>query len=246
VLLAEARGFDTTWVFDHFAGDVLQGTTMIECFTLLGALAAATTRIRLGSLVVNIVNRNPGVMALSAASVQAVSGGRFTLGLGAGAAPDTAWSAEHRVLGLDIEPTVALRHQRLQRGLDEIDRLWATDRPAEFASFPRAEPRPPVILGVNSVALAAIAGARCDGMNARASHPDLAALIDAARRARQQRAVPAGAPPFDVSVWTMWDDALANPDHPDRVRWQQMGVDRLVLVWLQPYDPAAIDRFVVR
>jgi alkanesulfonate monooxygenase SsuD/methylene tetrahydromethanopterin reductase-like flavin-dependent oxidoreductase (luciferase family) len=242
VLQAEERGFDTTWVFDHFAGDVLQGTTMIECFTLLGALAAATTRIRLGSLVVNVVNRNPGVMALSAASVQAISGGRFTLGLGAGAAPNTAWSAEHRLLGLDIEPTVALRHERLQRGLDEIDRLWAPDRPAEFASFPRADPRPPVVLGVNSAALAAIAGARCDGMNARASHPQLAALIDAARTARAERV---DVRPFDVSVWTFWDDALADPGHPDRVRWQQMGVDRLVLVWLQPYDLAAIDRFVI-
>ena len=49
VLLAEACGFDTAWVFDHFAGSVLAGgTTMIECFTLLGALSAATTRIGLG------------------------------------------------------------------------------------------------------------------------------------------------------------------------------------------------------
>ena len=247
VLLAEAAGFDTAWVFDHFAGDVLRGTTMIECFTLLGALASATTRIGLGSLVINVANRNPGVMALSAASVQAVSCGRFTLGLGAGAAPNTAWSAEHGLLGLELEPTVAKRHQRLAHALDEIDRWWAVDRSPELAAFPAASPRPPIILGVNSVPLATMAGARCDGFNVRSSHPDLAALIDAARVARAQR-VQAGdtanLAPFDVSVWAEWDDALADPDHPDRRWWQQLGVNRLVMVWLTPHDPAALDRFL--
>lgn len=88
VLLAEELGYDTAWVFDHFAGAMLSGTTMVECFTLLGALSAATERIGLGSLVVNVANRHPAVMAMSAASVQTLSGGRFTLGLGAGAAPN--------------------------------------------------------------------------------------------------------------------------------------------------------------
>ena len=127
---------------------------MIECFTLLGALSAATTTIGLGSLVVNVANRNPAVMAASAASVQQVSGGRFTLGIGAGAAPNTAWSAEHRQFGLHLEPTVSLRHQRLGDALDEIDRWWAADRPAELAPYPLPQPRPPVVLGVNSEQLA--------------------------------------------------------------------------------------------
>jgi alkanesulfonate monooxygenase SsuD/methylene tetrahydromethanopterin reductase-like flavin-dependent oxidoreductase (luciferase family) len=244
VLLAEQVGFDTTWVFDHFAGNVLAGgTTMIECFTLLGALSAATTTIGLGTLVVNVANRNPGVMALSAASVQAVSGGRFTLGLGAGAAPNTAWSIEHGLLAIGLEPTVALRHRRLQAALDEVERLWSPDRAAELDAFPRADPRPPVILGVNSVALAAIAGQRCDGMNVRSSHDDLAALIDAGRQAHAQRTDAATARPFDVSVWANWDPSLADPEQPDRRRWAQMGVDRLVLVWLQPHDPAAVAAF---
>lgn len=244
VLNAEESGFDTAWVFDHFAGNVLGGTTMIECFTLLGALAASTTRIGLGSLVVNVANRNPGVMALTAASVQHVSGGRFTLGLGAGAAPNTPWSVEHGILGVHLEPTVAKRHLRLVAALDEIDRLWAPDRPAEMAPFPTALPRPPVVLGVNSEALATIAGARCDGLNVRASHPDLEALIAAAKRARDLRHDAADRPPFDISVWDHWNDALADPAHPDRVRWVALGVNRLVVVWLQPHDPAAVARFL--
>lgn len=245
VLTAETAGFGTAWVFDHFAGDVLSGTTMIECFTLLGALSAATTTIGLGSLVVNVANRNPAVMAASAASVQQVSGGRFTLGIGAGAAPDTAWSAEHRQFGLHVEPTVALRHRRLGDALDELERWWAHDRPAELAPYPVPRPRPPVVLGVNSEALAKVAGQRCDGLNVRSEHPQLEALLGAAQRARVEREQTDGPlpTPFDVSVWAMWDAALADPAHPDRVRWAALGVTRLVLVWLEPHDPAAVARF---
>jgi alkanesulfonate monooxygenase SsuD/methylene tetrahydromethanopterin reductase-like flavin-dependent oxidoreductase (luciferase family) len=244
VRVAEASGFDTAWVFDHFAGDVLHGTTMIECFTLLGALASATTHIKLGSLVVNVANRNPAVMALSAASVQAVSGGRFTLGLGAGAAPNTAWSAEHRLMGIELEPTVAARHRRLATVLDEIDRWWSPDRPAELAPFPEVTSRPPVVLGVNSEPLATLAGARCDGVNVRSDHPQLVTLIDAARRARDRRLDADELPSFDISVWAHWDHALGAPDHPVRRRWEQLGVNRLVMVCVQPHDPAAVASFV--
>ena len=155
VIDAEYAGFETAWVFDHFAGDVLRWH---HDDRVLHAARARWRRRRrtigLGSLVVNVANRNPGVMALAAASVQTLSGGRFTLGLGAGAAPNTAWSVEHGLLGLDLEPTVARRHQRLERALDELDRWWSLDRPAELAPFPLALPRPPVVLGVNSEHLA--------------------------------------------------------------------------------------------
>src|SRR5687767_8407706 len=162
VLAAEEAGFDTAWVFDHFAGDMLGGSTMLECFTLLGALAAATDRIGLGTLVANVNNRPAGVLAAAAASAQAISGGRLILGLGAGAAPGSRWSAEHRELGLDLGATMVERHRRLEAVLDEIDRLWAPDRDESLATFPRPDPRPPIILGVNSERLAAIAGKRCD------------------------------------------------------------------------------------
>ncbi|MGD9995715.1 MAG: LLM class flavin-dependent oxidoreductase [Ilumatobacteraceae bacterium] len=243
VLAAEENGnFDTAWAFDHFLGSVLNGSTMIECFTLLGALAAQTTRIRLGSLVVNIANRNAGVTALSAASVQMISGGRFVFGLGAGAAPGSRWSVEHEILGIDLAPTVEGRHARLEHALDEIDRLWAPDRPADLASFPSAVPRPPVILGVNSESLAALAGRRCDGLNVRGHHPRALDFVAAARRARDDRPDPPDRP-FDVSVWTYWDEALADPQHPQRLVWEAHGVNRIVLVCFEPHDPEAVARF---
>jgi alkanesulfonate monooxygenase SsuD/methylene tetrahydromethanopterin reductase-like flavin-dependent oxidoreductase (luciferase family) len=242
LLIAEDAGFGTAWVFDHFAGSVLRGDTMLECFTLLGAMAAVTTRIGLGSLVVNIANRHPGVMAMSAASVQAMSGGRFLLGLGAGAAPNTRWAMEHDLIGLALGERMADRHARLGAALDELDRWWAHDRPAELATFPLPNPRPPLLLGVNSVALAELAAHRTDGINVRATHNQLDVLLSAAQAAR--RVSVRREREMIVSVWIEWDDALADPDHPARRQWEQLGVNRLVMVCLDPHDPAAVARFL--
>ena len=242
VLLAEERGFDTAWTFDHLDGSMLNGTTMIECFSLLGALAASTERIKLGTLVVNVANRLPAVMAQSAASVQALSRGRFTLGLGAGAAPGNQWSAEHARLGIELGRTMVDRHERVVATLDELDRLWAPDRPDDLAGFALPNPVPPVILGVNSVALARLAGERCDGVNVRSNHDRLDELLRAAHHARS--AAGRDDAPWDCSVWAFWDEALLRPDHPDRVRWAALGVGRLVLVSLVPLERAVLGRAV--
>ena len=241
VLAAEEAGFGTVWVYDHFDGSMLRGTSMIECFTLLGAYAARTSRIGIGPMVVNVANRNPYVMAMSALSVQHISGGRLRLGIGAGAAPGTAWSAEHRLFGIELGATVAERHRRFEAVLDVLDTLLAAQRPAELDTFPRAEVRPPVVVGVNSTSLARLVGRRCDGMNVRADHPELAEVIGAAREARA--ASPSAAQPFDVSVWTHWDASLADPGHPRRHAWAGLGVDRLILTCLDPFDLGAVAGF---
>lgn len=242
VQVAEAAGFDTAYVFDHFAGNLLRGgEQMLECFALLGALATATSTVHLGTLVVNIANRNPGVMAMSAATVQTISGGRLVLGLGAGAAPNTPWSAEHRALGLELAPTIAARHRRLADALDLIDDLWAEDRKPEYVDFHRPTVRPPIFLGVNSEPLARMAAVRTDGFNVRQSHDDLRAIVTAGLEARA--ASPRADEPMIVSVWTHFDRELADPDHPKRREWADMGVNRLVLVCLDPHDPAELSRF---
>lgn len=237
VLAAQDAGFDTAWTFDHFAGSMLRGTTMLECFTLLGALAAATDTIGLGSLVVNVNNRPAGVVASAAASVQAISGGRFTLGLGAGAAPGSRWSEEHRMLGIELGATIEDRHRRLHEALDTIGLIWSEDRPEELATFARPDPPPPIVLGVNSEALAVVAAQRCDGINVRADHPQLGRIL---RAASDARSVSAAEVPWDCSVWAMWDPALLDLSHPEVVRWVSLGVTRLVLVFLEPHDRTAI------
>ncbi len=242
VLLAEDRGFDTAWVFDHFDGAMLGGTTMLECFALLGGLAACTDRIRLGTLVANVANRLPGVMAQSAASVQTMSGGRFTLGLGAGAAPASRWAGEHAALGVQLEGSMAERHRLVADTLDELERMWRPDRAPELATFALPSPPPNIILGVNSVALAELAGRRCDGINVRSTHPQLAELLAAAESARHVAG--RADQPWDCSVWTTWDEALLDGDHPVRRGWTMLGVTRLILVCLAPHDPQALARAV--
>ncbi len=235
-LQAEAAGFATLWTWDHFAGTVFGGDQLLECFTQLGALAAATTTIGLGSLVANVVNRHPGLLAHCAASVQAISGGRLWLGLGAGAAPGSRFAAEHDALGIELAPTMAARHERLLAQLDLLDEVWAVDRDDRWNGFARPAVRPPTLLGVNSVRLARLAGARTNGVNVRANHDRLGELLDAAQQARAAAVEDgsAAAGPWTTSVWARWDRSLLDPDDPQRRRFAALGVDRLVLVCLSP------------
>ncbi len=207
VLGAEADGYDTTWVFDHFDGAMIQGDRpMLECFTLLGALAEATSTIGLGTLVANVANRHPAVLASAASSVQRISDGRLRLGLGAGAAPGSKWSSEHVARGISLHDDLADRHAAV---VEQIRLIRA---------LPEAMP---IILGVNSVRLATIAGRLADGVNVRMTSERATELVDAARAAAEGRE-------FEVSGWTFEavDDVLA--------RAEGLGLDRLVLTRLGP------------
>jgi probable F420-dependent oxidoreductase len=84
--LAEAVGFDTLWLGDHLLYRLADGTTRgpWEAWTMLAALAASTSRIRLGPLVAAAAFHAPAMLAKLAATVDEVSGGRLILGLGAG------------------------------------------------------------------------------------------------------------------------------------------------------------------
>ena len=127
---AEEAGVGAVWVFDHLSGTVLHGDRMLECFTLLGALAASTTTIELGSMVANVANRHPGVLATAAASVQAISNGRLLFGIGAGAAPGSRWSREHDSIGIPLRQSIADRHAAVEEALDLFDAaLFDPDHP---------------------------------------------------------------------------------------------------------------------
>jgi alkanesulfonate monooxygenase SsuD/methylene tetrahydromethanopterin reductase-like flavin-dependent oxidoreductase (luciferase family) len=117
VVVAEDAGFDAVWVLDHLSGAVFGGDSMFECFTPLGAFAAVTSRIRLGSLVANVANaanvanvanRNPGVLTVAAATLQEISGGRLLLGLGAGASPQGRFASSRLSLSSWIRASAAL------------------------------------------------------------------------------------------------------------------------------------------
>jgi len=207
VLRAQDDGYDTTWVFDHFDGAMLGGDRdLLECFTLLGALAAATTSIGLGSLVANVANRHPAVMVAAASSVQRISGGRFHVGIGAGAAPTSPWAREHHARGMQLHSNIADRHAAV---VEQINGLRGVDGL-------------PIMVGVNSIELATIAGTHADGVNVRLSSSAADEHIAAARAA-------AGDRPFEVSGWAFVDD-LASQE-----RAHLLEIDRLILTDLSPH-----------
>ncbi|MEI8023872.1 MAG: LLM class flavin-dependent oxidoreductase [Actinomycetota bacterium] len=238
-LAAEAAGFKTFWTVDHLAGDVMQAPDMPECFTLLGALAGVTSTIELGPLVVNVGNRHPAMLANSAATMQQISRGRFILGLGAGASPNSPFAAERRAIGAIPPATTSERHAVLTNSLDVMNDMWAPNRRVELEKFPLPEPIPEVIVGVNSVALARIAGARANGVNIRASHERAGEILAVAQDAHKSSGINK---PFTVSVWEHYDEALVRGDDARLEVWRRWGVDRAILLMFKSVDFDAIDR----
>jgi F420-dependent oxidoreductase-like protein len=125
--VADEAGFDHLWDFDHFHpigaapldGDIFDG------WSLLAAMAEATTRVRLGNMVTGNTYRHPTVLAKIATTVDHLSGGRLEFGLGG------AWAeAEHRMLGLEF-PGVGERLRRLGEACQVIKKLWTEER-ADF------------------------------------------------------------------------------------------------------------------
>jgi len=238
-LAAEAAGFKTFWTVDHLAGDVMQAPDMPECFTLLGALAGVTSTIELGPLVVNVGNRHPAMLANSAATMQQISRGRFILGLGAGASPNSPFAAERRAIGAIPPATISERHAVLTNSLDVMNDMWAPNRRVELEKFPLPEPIPEVIVGVSSVALARIAGARANGVNIRASHERAGEILAVAQDAHKSSGINK---PFTVSVWEHYDEALVRGDDARLEVWRRWGVDRAILLMFKSVDFDAIDR----
>jgi F420-dependent oxidoreductase-like protein len=95
---AEAAGYDSVWVMDHFFQLPPLGgpdEPMLEAYTLLGALGARTERVQLGTLVTGVTYRNPAILAKIVTTLDVISRGRAILGIGA------AWyDAEHQGLGV--------------------------------------------------------------------------------------------------------------------------------------------------
>ena len=126
-LLAVARkteecGYDAFFRSDHYlvmgGGDGLPGPT--DAWVTLAGLARDTRRIRLGTLLTCATFRLPGPLAISVAEVDAMSGGRVELGIGAG-----WYDAEHRAYGIPFPP-LGERFARLEEQLEIVTGLWAT------------------------------------------------------------------------------------------------------------------------
>ncbi len=151
----EANGYIGLFRSDHYTNADPPDLDSLECWVSLTWLASHTQRIEFGPLVSPISFRHPTQIARMAASVDDLSGGRLTLGIGAG------WQErEHSNYGWDLLP-LRDRFNRLEEGLEVISRLLKSDQPVEFSgNYYRIDegillPRPlrpggpPILIGGN-------------------------------------------------------------------------------------------------
>jgi F420-dependent oxidoreductase-like protein len=122
---ADASGFDTVMVMDHFYQLPMLGPPeheMLECYSMLAALAGRTSRCRLGALVTGNTYRNPALLAKTVTTLDVISGGRAQLGIGAG------WfELEHDALGFEFG-TFTDRFQKLEEALEIITPMLRGER----------------------------------------------------------------------------------------------------------------------
>jgi alkanesulfonate monooxygenase SsuD/methylene tetrahydromethanopterin reductase-like flavin-dependent oxidoreductase (luciferase family) len=108
---AEGVGLDSVWPCDHFLSEPPSGPVegILEGWTVLSGLATVTDRVELGQMVMCVGYRDPGLLAKMASTAQAVSGGRVTLGVGAG-----WYDREYRAFGYPIDHRVDRFEEALQ------------------------------------------------------------------------------------------------------------------------------------
>jgi F420-dependent oxidoreductase-like protein len=123
---AEGTGYDSVWVMDHFYQLPSMGgpdQAMLDSYTLLGALATQTSRVRLGTMVTGVTYRNPAHLAKIVTTLDIISAGRAILGIGA------AWyDVEHEGLGFDF-PLAGERLDRLEEALQICRAMFTEEAP---------------------------------------------------------------------------------------------------------------------
>jgi alkanesulfonate monooxygenase SsuD/methylene tetrahydromethanopterin reductase-like flavin-dependent oxidoreductase (luciferase family) len=208
---AEAAGFDGFFLWDHIVfSNTGDGPPILDPWLLLAVIAARTSRIRLGTMITPVPRRRPWQLARQTATLDVLSGGRVTLGVGIG-------SPAYGDFGIFGEPAGDReRAERLDEGLDVLAGLWTGDQfsyqgrhftvdPVRFRPVPRQRPRIPVWVGGVLPARRPVArAARWDGMvpirfaDRRLVRPpasDIAAVRDQVIAAR------GSVSGFDLVVW---------------------------------------------
>jgi F420-dependent oxidoreductase-like protein len=167
-LWAEQQGFTWFSVMDHMIEIPRYGAPdepFMEGWAVLSALAAVTSRIRLATLACSVAYRNPAHLAKIAATVDLISRGRLTLGIGAG-----YFETEYRQYGWNFPPNPAVRIRQMEEAVRLIRALWTEKRTTFHGMYFQAEdailepkplqrPHPPILIagGGEQVTLRAVA-----------------------------------------------------------------------------------------
>lgn len=266
---AEAAGFDSVWVVDHLLSERAewedrQRQGPWECWSILSALAATTSRVKLGPLVTSTGFRNPALLAKMADTVDEISNGRLILGLGAG------WhEPEFRAFGLPFDHQVSRFEEALiiistllRQGHIDFSGTYFEARDCELR--PRG-PRPngmPIMVGTNTMGprMANLIATHADAWNAWTvwtenrprEIPALQAKVAAAcAEIGREPGSLAGTVAIQVNLpgHEEQEGSLVNPitGPPEQVaatlrEYAGLGISH-VQVLLQPSTPAAIEEF---
>jgi alkanesulfonate monooxygenase SsuD/methylene tetrahydromethanopterin reductase-like flavin-dependent oxidoreductase (luciferase family) len=260
---AEDAGLDSIWVYDHllfrFAGET---TGIHECWTILSALAEATTTVQLGTIVMCTSFRNPALLAKMAATLDHISDGRLILGLGCGW-HDPEYEAfgyptDHRVGR--FEEALAIIRDLVRDGRADLDGRW--ERATDAVLAPPARPDLPILIAAKRPRMLELTARHADAWNlawfglpderwARARR-DLDAACERVGRdpstlertvgvnVRFAELLPAGADPAgDGSPALTGDvDDIAS----GLARYADEGTGHLIAA-LEPTTPASVERF---
>lgn len=148
---AEENGFDSLWLYDHLLYRMKRKPTVgiWECWTFLAALADATRRVKLGTLVLCNSLRNPALLAKMAITLDEVSGGRLILGIGAGwNKPEYdafGYPFDHRVDR--FEEALQIIHPLLKQGHVDFQGKYYQARDCEIKPFGPRPGGPPLMIG---------------------------------------------------------------------------------------------------
>jgi alkanesulfonate monooxygenase SsuD/methylene tetrahydromethanopterin reductase-like flavin-dependent oxidoreductase (luciferase family) len=179
-VMAETLGFDHAWLVDHLVDtDGPPENGCLEGWTLLAAIAARTSQIRLGVLVSSNTFRHPALLLKEAVTLDHISDGRLILGIG------TGWNEdEHRRYGIDL-PEPKERVDRFEEAVDIISRLMSQERTTFAGRFYRLEdarlqpppvqrPRIPILIAAHRPRMLRIAARYADQWDTFAAIPGTA------------------------------------------------------------------------
>ena len=261
---AEDVGFDSVWVADHmifrFPGET-ETQSRWECWTILSAIAATTTRIELGPLVSCMSFRNPAHLAKIAETVDEISNGRLILAVGAGwHEPEyTAYGFPYDHRASRFEDGFRIVHDHLSTGQSDFKGTYYA---VEYCEVVPRGPRPnsiPLIGGTNGPRLLRITAELADGWNtdwvgSPEAIPQLQAAVDAAcAEAERDPATLARSACVYVDLpgargrFERVDERQPGPQSHERIvedlhRYATAGLSE-VMVWLDPNTLESVHEF---
>jgi alkanesulfonate monooxygenase SsuD/methylene tetrahydromethanopterin reductase-like flavin-dependent oxidoreductase (luciferase family) len=229
----DEAGYAGLWCWDHFVGKGDRTVPVVESWSILSMAAAQTSRVTVGTFVMNVMNRHPALVARMGSTLHIASRGRLVLGIGIGGAP-----REHEAYGIDF-PAAPERVARLEEAVAVIRALWTggpVTRPSPFYplrdayAHPVPEPPPRIVVGGETRAGARLAGRIGDGWTAFEDNfeENLPAYLEALEETGRSRAHQAvlvgfqGEDPLRSSPW------VAAPGDT-WVRWHEAGADGAVV-----------------